>query len=114
MNGFFKKEDIKAGYLLEFNSGNLAIVTYNHEDELCYSAEHKWGNVNDLSDELCQCGDSDPRVIAIYGRTYNADAYKIRKQGRNCLWKYEEPKLKLTLKQIEELVGHPVEIVDEL
>lgn len=108
----FKKEDIKAGYLLEFQNGKLAIVTYNDRDELCYSSENKWGNIEDLTGELKQFEDG-PRVVAIYGRTYNACAYALKKQGRMLLWKCEEPKTKMTLTQIEALLGKSIEIVEE-
>lgn len=112
MSKMFKKEDIKAGYLLEFQNGSMAIVTYNDRDELCYSSEHKWGNIEDLTDELQQFEDG-PRVVAIYDRTYNACAYALEKLGRTCLWKYEEPKTKMTLAQIEALLGKRIEIVEE-
>lgn len=111
MNAIFKKEDVKAGYLLEFQNGLLAIVTYNCEDKLCYSSDKKWGYVEDLTNELYQFKDG-PRVVAIYDRTYNACAYALSKQGRNLLWKCEPTKTKMTLAQIEALLGKSIEIIE--
>lgn len=105
-NNNFSKINIKAGYVLEFQNGSLAIITYNADDELCYAGDHVWGNVSDLNKF---CGSKE--VIAVYGRCkYNSNSYKPTKDGRLCLWKRVEPK-KMTLEEIEKLLGYEIEII---
>jgi hypothetical protein len=117
----FNKEDIKPGYLLEIEADgvkHLAIVTYGsvafsgQRPNLCYSSEHKWGSIDNLTKDLCHKDNTMCKVTKVYGYALNSDAYKLDTYHRPLLWERREPK-EMTVAEIEELLGYPVKIVKE-
>lgn len=108
----FKKEDIEPGYLLEIEKNGiryLAIVTYGTNGCLCYSSECVWGPISYLSDKLYN---GKSRIMKVYGYASNCSAYKIDACCRPLLWDRESPK-EMTIKEIEEVLGYPVKIMNE-
>ena len=80
----FRVEDIKAGYLLEMEDGDLCTVQYGKEDKLGISSEKNWWYV-DCFDENLTFKDSE--IMKIYGRTDNFGLCRRETTGRKLLWK---------------------------
>ncbi len=113
----FKREDLKAGMVCEveeLGKRSLAMVTYNKSYKLCLSGTDMWRDLETIdADDLTYTsafGSTVNKVIKVYSRTTNRRAHKLSTDGRELLWERKEKK-SLTLEEIEELLGHPVEIV---
>ena len=129
MSKIFKKDDIKAGYLLKvrkkgtdetFNmtvvpsSSNVFVGRTEGELACCCPGAHWWP----LSVFDADLVTANYRVVAIYGRTSPVYLLGNSTQDRRLLWEREtvedtepEPK-KMTVAEIAKILGHPVEIVE--
>lgn len=85
-SNMFKREDIKAGYMLECDNGMIGIVNYNNRDMLgvCF-----WDNIYldmmNFDDNLYSKW-RDIKINKIYGRTANGFLHKYSKENRELLW----------------------------
>lgn len=144
MSNIFKKEDIKAGYLLkvkdtetgetfnmtvvpttEYEPGFLAelcgAIPYAEGDlAVCCPGEHWWG-LPEFNDDLAYDGACCYQVVAVYGYTVPKYLLDNSTEDRKRLWKREEEQptedtqpeaKKMTLAEIAEALGHPVEVVE--
>jgi hypothetical protein len=140
----FKKEDIKAGYLLKvkdtetgetfnmtvvptieckpsFLAELLGVIPHAEGDlAVCCPGENWWG-LPDFDDDLVQDGTCCYQVVAVYGYTAPKFLLDNSTEERELLWEREEeqptedtqPEVKkMTVAEIAEALGHPVEIVE--
>lgn len=111
----FTRNDIKAGMLVvvkHYRSGDIFMSqVYDTKYGLCISTEKYWFPLNNLSAEGL---DDDYReIVEVWDMCATvAGAHCIRTTDRNLLWKRREP-VKLTISQIENLLGYEIEVVAE-
>lgn len=122
---YFKKDDIKPGYLVEHKNGLLRLVTFtnnNKPDKILVSDEGQWGYLHNYSDELTVDFNSGYDIVKIYGFTrWCYEALMCETDGRPLLWERKEEKVeekkpepkKLTVAEIEKELGYSVEIISE-
>lgn len=105
------KKNLKDGYVVEILNDEgetiLCGIYHNKDDELAISGEHTWYPVKRLDDSLEYGGD---KIMKIYGRSNNKASYKVSAEGRGLIWERVEPR-KMTVAEIEEALGYPVEVV---
>lgn len=105
------KKNLKDGYVVEILNDEgetiLCGIYHNKDDELAISGEHTWYPVKRLDDSLEYRGD---KIMKIYGRSNNKASYKVSAEGRGLIWERVEPR-KMTVAEIEEALGYPVEVV---
>lgn len=116
----FEKRHIKAGYLLVMHD-NIAkedfnvTVNYGSGGKLgaCAPQGRDFFPIESLDENLARKGiDVDVYVKAVYGYTSNKDMLANEIGWRNIIWARPEAK-KLTVEEIEKLLGYPVEIISE-
>lgn len=118
----FKKEDIKAGYAVRLRSGEISKVTpVGDRGALILLSVTGWDYLSAWNNKFDYVHDpestSDKDIMEVYGYTKGTENYvNIFKDTdiaahRPLLWKRAEPK-KLTVSQVSELLGYPVEIVE--
>ena len=94
----FKVEDIKAGYLLEMEDGDLCTVQYNDRDELAISSEMHWFHLDLFGKNLTYASN---KIMKIYGRTNNLGLCRREIVDRKLLWERKE----MTISEAEEKFG---------
>lgn len=78
----------------------------------------RWSGVNDYSSILTRlCGDTSLDIVEVWSRPdyvvpLDVNFFDLSICNRRLLWKRREPK-KMTVAEIEAVLGHPVEIVSE-
>jgi hypothetical protein len=97
-----RKEDLKVGYVVEFNNEYLAMVLPSCTDEKCISGEKTWFDVNQLNNDLRY---SDYYVTKVYGLAMNSDAHRLSGARRELLWKRPKQIIEITLEEIAKLKG---------
>ena len=116
----FNKEHIKAGYLLVMHD-NLAkedfcvTVNYGSGGKLgaCAPDGRDYFPIESLDENLSRKGiEVDAYVKEVYGYAGNKDMLANSIGWRNLIWTRPQAK-KLTVEEIEKLLGYPVEIVSE-
>jgi hypothetical protein len=125
----FTVSDLKSGFVVELRDGERLVVARaggnNFTKILVNPASGWWGYLSNWSDELCcQCRvtgpigqhrDSARDIMKVYGLIHTTTHYAAAfipdcVTYRTLLWERREP-VKMTLKQIEEKLGHEVQIV---
>lgn len=114
--------ELKAGQVVEFDNGELAMVTYGRKlmgggvPELCLSGEMTWFPAYELNDELEYDNDDDDdagiRVTKVYGFASNMNAHRLEISDRKLIWEKTERKTELTVQEIEEKLGYAIKIVE--
>ena len=117
MSNIFKRDDIKAGYLLVVRDKNgdesNMTVSMDKRGRLgCCTPKKYWCPVDEFNDELDYPAGRDKLcIIAVYGPTSNAFLLDNSTENRDLLWKRQEVK-KMTVAEIAKALGYPVEIVE--
>lgn len=115
-NKQFTKADLKVGYVVETATGEMFMVMPNSSCDLGLvdktgSCIYIGGYTNSLVDPTPDFG-SDQTIVAVYGYSrYHMHSLEISTRGRELLWKRPEPK-KMTVAEISEALGYPVEIAE--
>lgn len=82
----FTKDDLKVGYVLEFNNdpNHLAVVIPNADGEICISGPKDWFPLESVPNDLDYMGSTATKV---FGRSHaNSRAYKLSTESRDLLW----------------------------
>ena len=88
---------LKVGYLLEIidimtNVTSYATITYgeldNKKNRLCISGEDTWFPLKELNRDTM--GYALIRVLKVYGRASNMNAWKLEPNDRKLLWSRED------------------------
>jgi hypothetical protein len=120
MSKIFKKDDIKAGYLLQVKGPdkviNMTVVPTTEfgsrkaGDLACCAPGKEWWPVDYFTDDL-----TTPRggfkVVAVYGYTDPRYLLDNDTEHRTLLWERETAK-KMTVAEIAKALGYPFEIVE--
>lgn len=119
-----KKSDLKAGYVIQYTDNTYAMVMYyfsdfNNESELRFIREGgtAWTSVNNYDENfkhLLSWSAEELSIKRIYG--YPNDiryAFTCSPEGRKLLWSRDETEMavKMTVEEIENALGHKIEIV---
>jgi len=114
--------EIKAGYMLvaketDNNRTYNLLVSYNNKDKLgCSNPQYdNWFDIEKLSAgfEYLDSTTNKPVIVieAVYGRAPNKLMFDKDPTQRHLLWKREVKKL--TVSEIEQLLGYKIEIISE-
>lgn len=111
----FTLSDIKAGMLVfvkHYGSGDIfSSQVYDTKHGLCVSTEKHWFMLSSLSETLLK--DDWREIVEVWDRCpYSSGAHRVSICDRSLLWRRKEPK-KLTISQIENLLGYEIEVVAE-
>ena len=119
----FKKEDIKAGYMVRLRSGEPreAVPVGEKGTLILLNVASGWDYLSAWNSKFDFVHDpestSDKDIMEVYGYTKGVANYATifndpdTAAPRPLLWRRAEPK-KLTISQISDLLGYPVEIVE--
>lgn len=132
-NKVFTRDDIKAGHVLLLRKGETRIVLPAGKKGtlIAVGPTHEWDYISHWTTDLrarvyVLDGDwpklvKDPDaarendIVAVYGWVTNPSNYddvcRVSKRNRPVLWERVEPK-KMTVSEIAEALGYPVEIVE--
>lgn len=108
------KDELKIGYLVRYRKGNLAMVMPT-DCKLAPIAlvSCAWADLDKFDDDLTYEGVNDLDIMEVWGfASHIMDVFSLTINSRKLLWKREEPK-KLTVAEIEQILGYKVEIVSE-
>lgn len=118
----FPLDQIKAGYLLVIRDCvtdklHRVIVNYNIHDALGYSGDGIWDSINSFNANLeIKTGDCKKVLYCIesvYGRAYNCRLLSDKTTNRSLLWKREPDAKKMTIDEIEKILGYPIEVISK-
>lgn len=125
MDRQFNRDNLYAGYVVEFRNGERRLVTRVGATIriLLNPDTHSWSTIGawdfDTLDRI-KCVDEDSSeldIVRVYGWVENPDhwhnAFCCNVEQRNLLWEREVPTKKLTVNQISELLGYRVEVVGD-
>ena len=128
----FTREDIQAGYVVRLRKGETRIVlpAGRNGTLIAVNRDHEWDYVShwtsDLRARVYVLDGLSPRledskvvseydIVAVYGFVTNPNDYgdttRVSKHNRPVLWERVDPK-KMTVSEIAEALGYPVEIVE--
>lgn len=125
------KDMLKSGYIVQLKSGELRMVlragSFTHvlvSEDGSWTYLSRWND--DLTRNLRSCldqryngsGETVPGahndIVKVYGLVQGVKNYhnvlKITTEGRELLWD-RNPRRRMTLEEIERVLGYPVEIV---
>ena len=111
----FTRGDIKAGMLVfvrDYDSDEIYMSqVYDTKCGLCVSTKSHWFPLSVLSEKDLK--DEYREIVEVWDLCLTtAGAYHIKTADRQRLWKRREP-VKLTISQIEKLLGYEIEVVAE-
>lgn len=108
----FTKDDLKVGMLVMFRNEWRRIVMPETMGDLYLMGCTEAYSLDNYSDDLKCNSNNDYDIIGVYslpvGYVVDVDIYDL--EYRDLIWKRNEPK-KLTVEDIEELLGYKIEIV---
>jgi hypothetical protein len=109
----FTKADLKVGYVVKQRDGDLSMIMPGLGGKMVtVNKDGRWSSINSYNADLCCPGCSTGDIMEVYGySSWNYRALTIETVDRDLLWKREDPK-KMTVKEIAEALGYPVEIVE--
>lgn len=92
MNNTFKKEDLKAGMLIQYRNGDYRLVVPNrNNDELIFTGNGGWSDLLSYNDELKNIISSDCDIMKIYSQNiYLSDYMQLDTKNRQLLWERKE------------------------
>lgn len=105
---------IKSGYvvLLRNNKHYMAMPCKKHNDcgMVLYDGKNNFMYLDRYDKSWCHIEDSQYDILAVYGYADEQNTLTVDSKGRELLWVW---KRKMTIKEIEDRLGFPVEIVEE-
>lgn len=119
-----KKTDLKAGYLIELRNGQRYFVMPIKGDDgvdLELVTQHSVRPLDWYDDNLvctrmsfsCPYTKKEMDIMKVYGLVdWPLYALRLETEHRELLWERKEPK-KMTVSEIESILGYEVEIVSE-
>lgn len=118
------KADLNTGMIVVLRNGEEYMVmldsTHNYSigcNDVLVGLEHKWFKVHDYNENMLLESDHEYDIMEVYMVThpYAFTDFNYDKDKRILLWKREEVEIKkMTVADIEKLVGCKVEIVKEI
>ena len=121
----FTKSDLKTGMgvVLRDGSKGHVLLDTNAGDVIRFINEgsSQWGSVDEYDENMIDCDMSAVDIVEVYYSTYAYCYLTDRVFDQDCVFKREEPKpepkpepepTKMTMKEINEHFGKPIEIVE--
>ena len=121
----FTKSDLKTGMGVVLRDGSKGHVLLGTDagDVIRFINEgsNQWASVDDYDENMIDCDVSAMDIVEVYSSTYAYCYLTDRVFNQDCVFKREEPKsepkpepepTKMTMKEINEHFGKPIEIVE--
>ena len=111
-----KRNELEVGYLVELRSGHKAMVMPVDSDEnpiILVGEKGLWNNLYCYNDDLNHIFHGSDDIIKVwdFSKIYR-DVFSFDTKYRELLWERKE-KRKMTVAEIERILGYEVEIVSE-
>lgn len=110
-----KKEDLKVGMVVKTREGGLYMLMRrdNVDYDLVLSNTRSWINFKNLNNDLTHILHEELDIMQVYGFVNNpTNTTIVSTDDRNILWERERKK-KMTIAQIEDILGYKIEVVSE-
>lgn len=109
-----RKEDLKVGYVVKIRCGELYMVMpIDKPREIILARYNGWGNLANYNDDLTHQAKQKFDIVKVYGLTsYETEPLEFELKNRPLLWERKETK-KMTIAEIEDILGYKIEIVSE-
>jgi len=110
----FDRRHINAGFLLvvvntsTHESFNMTVIPGYNGNLACCCPNKEWFPLANFDVDLTYF---DIKIVEIYSYTNNANVLDNETSGRVCVWK--RPAQKMTVAEIEDILGYSIEIVPE-
>ena len=117
----FTKSDLKTGMgvvLRDGTKGHVLLDTVAGDViRFINEGSNQWGSVDDYDENMIDCDMSAMDIVEVYSSKYAYCYLTDRVFNQDCVFKHEEPKpepkpTKMTMKEINEHFGKPIEIVE--
>lgn len=111
-----RKEDLKVGMVVETREGGLFMLMPHDDvdDDLVFSNENSWIKFKNFNNDLTHSKFEDLDIMKVYGFTNDpAKATIVSTDNRKLLWERREKKKKMTVAEVESILGYGIEIVSE-
>lgn len=111
-----KKKDLKVGMVVEDREGELSmLMPYDNVDyDLVLSNRNSWIRFKNFNNDLTHNKFEDLDIMKVYGFTnYPTQATIVSTDNRELLWERKEEKKKMTVSEVENILGYGIEIVSE-
>ena len=121
----FTKSDLKTGMGVVLRDGSKGHVLLGTEagDVIRFinGGSNQWASVDEYDENMIDCDNSAMDIVEVYSSRYAYACLTDRVFNQDCVFKREEPKsepkpepepTKMTMKEINEHFGKPIEIVE--
>ena len=117
----FTKSDLKTGMgvvLRDGTKGHVLLDTVAGDViRIINEGTNQWGSVDEYDENMIDCDMSAMDIVEVYSSKYAYCYLTDRVFNQDCVFKREEPKpepepTKMTMKEINEHFGKPIEIVE--
>ena len=117
----FTKSDLKTGMGVVLRDGSKGHVLLGTEAgdviRLINEDSNQWGSVDEYDENMIDCDMSAMDIVEVYSSKYAYCYLTDRVFNQDCVFKREEPKsepkpTKMTMEEINEHFGKPIEIVE--
>ena len=111
-----KKTDLKVGMVVKLRCGELHMLMPcgNAKYDLVLFDGNGWLRFNDFEDDLTDKDDTNYDIMKVYGFSHYANqVMSFKTNERELLWERKEEKKKMTVSEIESILGYEVEIISE-
>ena len=125
MNNNFTIDDLKIGYVVRFSDNilgiiqpiselNNIIILKNHMNSDSPIIYYGWLPISAFNKDLTSKTNDLPDIIEVYGYAeIFGDALNISTNNRKLLYKKEEERKNITIKEIEKELGYKINIIEE-
>lgn len=108
------KNMIKGGDMVIYRNGDIKIVVFGTEfGDIITSRDRKtYANLNEYNDDLTYNGDNQYDIVKVC-RPVNKFRYLSDDFLRDyeCVWEAEDEPMRVTMSELREMLGYPIEIV---
>lgn len=109
-----KKTDLQVGMVVEIREGKLYMLMYNDNYDLILSNTNSWMQFNNFNNDLTSCFFKKHDIMKVYGFTdCHTNATIVSTDRRKLLWERKEDKKKMTVSEVESILGYGIEIISE-
>jgi hypothetical protein len=108
-----KKHELQIGYIVQMRDDTLSMVVPREDDVILIDENNESLQANNYDDKLKNLSAGIYDIMKVYGySSKNETILKFSTKDRKLLWEREEPQ-KMTHKEIEKILGHEFEYIEE-
>lgn len=110
-----KKTDLQVGMVVETRCMGLYMVMPVDEPmEIILASYNGWASLANYNDDLTHRANQIFDIVKVYGFTsYETEPLEFELDNRKLLWERKEETKKMTVAEIENILGYKIEVVSE-